>query len=635
MRAVVTAGGTSEPIDDVRVVTNFSSGRFGAAIANELVRRGVAVDLLAGRSLASHPEWIDPRVRVVRFGSFAELDAALTDATAPAPDLLFMAAAVSDYSPIPHDGKISSAAEELTIRMRRNPKLLARLRDRCGVGTFLVGFKLLSNVSREELIAVGRRQIRTARANLCVANDLRDLVGDRHPLVLVTPEGGALAREGTKAEVATALVDLVLLRHATTWHRGVRDLGLDEDPHGREGAARLLRIAQQGGMLGGLDGNVSHRSGRGLWVTPRQVDKLGLGADDLVHAVVDPVHRTVTRAAEHKPSIDTPVQDLIYRSFPAVNGLIHVHDALVLPTATTTTPWPCGTVEEGLEIGRTLLGAARDGGWDGAGFALRLVDHGWLIGVHSAERLERDWHEVRDAWRQHLTGVGFDPELATLRPIFERDRIVGLGACFVIDGQPAWSTWLHPRHRGAGQGERVVDQLAAEGRSVVAGDACAVTDWYAERGWRTERRLSGAVVLTPPTLRDDLVPAASVCLIDALGGRVLIGRRKTRPWEGFWAFPGGKLEPGESVLQAALRELEEETGIRPAWTEELGTTEVFVGDRPGYRVTNVRLAIAGAPEPVESEEIAARWVSWDEVGELRPMAAGTRRVLRAATRAMQ
>ena len=57
MRAVITAGGTREPIDDVRVVTNLSTGRFGAHIANALVARGVDVTLLASHALMLQPGW--------------------------------------------------------------------------------------------------------------------------------------------------------------------------------------------------------------------------------------------------------------------------------------------------------------------------------------------------------------------------------------------------------------------------------------------------------------------------------------------------------------------------------------------------------------------------------------------------
>ncbi|MFT4624445.1 MAG: phosphopantothenoylcysteine decarboxylase/phosphopantothenate--cysteine ligase, partial [Myxococcota bacterium] len=98
--AVITAGGTSEPIDDVRVVTNLSTGRFGAQLANALAEAGVRVTLLASHALASHPEWVHPEVDLVPFGAFTDLRRALHAACDDRPDLVLMAAAVSDYAPV-------------------------------------------------------------------------------------------------------------------------------------------------------------------------------------------------------------------------------------------------------------------------------------------------------------------------------------------------------------------------------------------------------------------------------------------------------------------------------------------------------------------------------------------------------
>jgi 8-oxo-dGTP pyrophosphatase MutT (NUDIX family) len=228
MRALITAGGTSEPIDDVRVITNTSTGRFGAALADALVRRGIEVTLLTSRATVDRPGWVDERVRRVGFGSFADLQEALDRETRSPPDLLFMAAAVSDYSPVPHVGKLRSDADEIVIRMRRNPKLLATLRERCGPDTWLTGFKLLSGVERSTLLAVARRQRETAGLDMTVANDLATFAPDRHPVAVVSGRrvddhcgdkassaafvadralAGLLARRASGRAASTALVD--------------------------------------------------------------------------------------------------------------------------------------------------------------------------------------------------------------------------------------------------------------------------------------------------------------------------------------------------------------------------------------------------------------------------------------------
>lgn len=227
MHALITAGGTSEPIDDVRVITNSSTGRFGAALANALVERGVRVTLLASKALMQRPEWVDPRVERVPFGSFSDLSAALDEHTATPPDLLFMAAAVSDYSPVPFDGKMPSKAEEVTLTLRRNPKLLGRLRERCGPQTWLVGFKLLSGVDRATLIGVADRQRQGAGLDMTVANDLQSFAPGLHPIVVVQPDR-VTDHHGSKASSAARVADLALA--------GV----LARQPHLAEGASIAL-----------------------------------------------------------------------------------------------------------------------------------------------------------------------------------------------------------------------------------------------------------------------------------------------------------------------------------------------------------------------------------------------------------
>ncbi|MCA8921888.1 MAG: hypothetical protein KDD82_08775, partial [Planctomycetes bacterium] len=190
--AVVTFGGTSEPLDDVRVLTNRSRGRFGAAIVRALLAAGGEVTALGSAPAlevlrAGGP--LPDRCRLLGFETTDELAARLRELEAAPPALLFMAAAVSDYRPPRRAGKLASSAETLVLELERTPKLLPTLRARLGAETFLVGFKLLSGVSREELVAVAARQVAANQLDLCVANDLATFTERDHPVQLVTPEG--------------------------------------------------------------------------------------------------------------------------------------------------------------------------------------------------------------------------------------------------------------------------------------------------------------------------------------------------------------------------------------------------------------------------------------------------------------
>src|SRR5262245_10126612 len=124
MRVLVTAGGTREAVDDVRVIANTSTGRLGARIADAAAASGHEVLLLPG-ALAARPA--SPRVRRESFESSAELGR-LLERHVPGCDAVLHAAAVSDYVPERAPGKLSSDLPEITLRLVRAPKLIDGLR---------------------------------------------------------------------------------------------------------------------------------------------------------------------------------------------------------------------------------------------------------------------------------------------------------------------------------------------------------------------------------------------------------------------------------------------------------------------------------------------------------------------------
>lgn len=547
MRAVVTAGGTSEPIDDVRVLTNLSTGRFGTAIANALAARGVEVTLLAGRALDRAE--VDPRVRIVGFGSFADLSAAIDAEVADPPAAWWMAAAVSDYSPAPSAGKIRSDQETLTLTLRRNPKLLAALRPRLPATT-IVGFKLLSRVSTEELVAVGRRQVVGNGLDWCVANDLAELGGGAHPVWLLAADGSARRIEGDRRAVAEALVDAVL----------------------PPAAPAVIGTAPAWGPGG------------------RFVDR---------------------------PAAD-PASALLLRAFPALAGLWWSSDALAVGALAVRPDAPAGSPI----LGEAALGAALRARVSG-GFAARWPGGRVVVGVTDLAALERDGRQIAAA----LAPFG---HAGSLRPIWRGGDLVG-GAARVEDAAlgDAWAPWILPAARGGGVGDAVAEALDRAGARVVAPTAEGLAGWWAARGFRERRRAADRVWFDPPSARDDLAPAASVCLVEPRSGQVLLGRRRRGPALGAWAFPGGRLRAGEAPLAGGLRELAEETGLRVEVPVPAGAWVVAAGDQPGFRITCTALLVPRAEPPAATDELQAAWFPLAEALALRPITPGTLRVLRA------
>ena len=161
-KIVVSAGGTMEPIDPVRVITNHSSGKMGYAIAEAARDRGADVVLVAASTALPDP----PLINVVRVQTAQQMCDQVLRQVRKA-DALIMAAAVADYRPATEaDQKIKKSADELTIELAKTTDILEAAR-----GTFVkVGFA----AETQDLIRNARDKVTRKDLDLIVANDLTD-----------------------------------------------------------------------------------------------------------------------------------------------------------------------------------------------------------------------------------------------------------------------------------------------------------------------------------------------------------------------------------------------------------------------------------------------------------------------------
>lgn len=205
---IITAGGTSEPIDDVRYITNFSSGGLGHALAKEYASYGASVLFLAPKLTIQKFGTLPSSVFHQEFMSAESLRQQLLSVEGAR--IILQAAAVSDYRPVVvADGKISSDTEHMTIELERTPKILPQLRDHFGEETQIVGFKLLSAVEEPVLVSAAIQQLALARTNLCIANDLQELTSTSRRLHIVSPDGEYETISGSTPEVAKKIVQKI------------------------------------------------------------------------------------------------------------------------------------------------------------------------------------------------------------------------------------------------------------------------------------------------------------------------------------------------------------------------------------------------------------------------------------------
>ena len=157
---VVTAGGTQEPIDPVRYISNRSSGKMGHALAEAARDRGADVTLITAHTSLPEPTGVN----VIRVGTAEEMRQAVQNA-APKANALIMAAAVADYRPIrAAKDKIKKGKAGLTLELEQIPDILGRVK-----GNFIkVGFAAESS----SLVENAKKKVEQKRLDFIVANDI-------------------------------------------------------------------------------------------------------------------------------------------------------------------------------------------------------------------------------------------------------------------------------------------------------------------------------------------------------------------------------------------------------------------------------------------------------------------------------
>jgi len=212
-KVLITAGPSREAIDNVRYLSNKSSGRMGIEIAKETSARGADVLLVAGECMVKIPEYIKTN-HVESANDFIKV--IKDEISNNNYDFFISAAAISDYKPVDLiEGKISSDnIKELNVNMKLTPKILdiARRKD---YKLFIIAFKAETNVSRSELIDRAYDRLLKSESDLIVANDVgRDDIGfnskDNEVYIINKEKHITHIEKHTKRYVASKIIDLAL-----------------------------------------------------------------------------------------------------------------------------------------------------------------------------------------------------------------------------------------------------------------------------------------------------------------------------------------------------------------------------------------------------------------------------------------
>ncbi|MGD0794540.1 MAG: bifunctional phosphopantothenoylcysteine decarboxylase/phosphopantothenate--cysteine ligase CoaBC [Dehalococcoidales bacterium] len=202
-RIVVTAGGTQEPIDPVRHISNRSSGKMGYALAEAARDRGAQVTLVTAPATQPIPDGVE----VVKVRTAAEMKKAVAAAVKKA-DALIMAAAPADYQPkaVAKSKIKKESRESLTLELVKTPDILSEV-----TGDFIkVGFAAES----ENMVANAKKKLRSKGLDLVVANDITQADAgfdvDTNRVTLIDKKGKVAELPlMSKREVAERILDRV------------------------------------------------------------------------------------------------------------------------------------------------------------------------------------------------------------------------------------------------------------------------------------------------------------------------------------------------------------------------------------------------------------------------------------------
>lgn len=230
-KVIITAGGTSEKIDNVRKITNSSSGKLGMTIANYLLQENNDIIIYYVCSKNSFRP-TDDRVKVIEINGTIDLKNTIKNLLVNEHiDYFIHSMAVSDYMTdyvttiekikksikesndisevfknieVIDGSKISSYEDNLVIVLKPTPKIISIIKN-LSPSTYLVGFKLLDGVSKEELIEVAKKLRNKNKCDLVVANDLATIRNGKHIGYIIDKENKIEEACG-KEDIAKKLV---------------------------------------------------------------------------------------------------------------------------------------------------------------------------------------------------------------------------------------------------------------------------------------------------------------------------------------------------------------------------------------------------------------------------------------------
>jgi phosphopantothenoylcysteine decarboxylase/phosphopantothenate--cysteine ligase len=201
-KLLIIGGATAEPVDDIRILTNRSSGKTAIALCIEAFERGAEVELWYGHATETVPTFIPSR----RYETVYDLLTLLKEPRVKRFDSIIVCAAIANYLPKRFKGKIPSGKETLSIHCTAAPIILQTLRSKVPHAT-LVAYK--TEKKKQNVKRMTQQLLKKYHLDAAVGNTLAGFGGERNEILIFPKKGNSSWKKGKKEELASFILDLV------------------------------------------------------------------------------------------------------------------------------------------------------------------------------------------------------------------------------------------------------------------------------------------------------------------------------------------------------------------------------------------------------------------------------------------
>ncbi len=205
-KVLISLGGTFEPIDSVRGITNRSSGKMGLALAKQAYVLGADVTLVVAKVSVK----ISPLFNVINVETSKQMADVIFDIVGDF-DIFISTAAVSDFEVVERKNKKIDSESSLAISLKPTLKIIRQIKS-INPDIFMVGFKAEFNITHDEIVYCARKQIADAGTDLVVANDVShdecNFGSDKNE-VLIIDEDVLSVPLASKDEIAKTIMNVI------------------------------------------------------------------------------------------------------------------------------------------------------------------------------------------------------------------------------------------------------------------------------------------------------------------------------------------------------------------------------------------------------------------------------------------